>query len=208
MTEEKQTVRCPNCGTESIFDSSNQDKLYCQECGKDLTKYVITGNNTPKTEKTPEKIILCPNCGNNVRDNVVFCPMCGYDFLKKETSTCSHCETNNKDDNLTKKVKTNSTKKSSSTLETLSFFVGGTVFAVIFGFLALFWFGSKIYELSSQGSDNSIQQIFNAIQIVGMAVSAGIGIILAFIIKLFIGLITKLNIISEQISDLQKQNNK
>ena len=108
MSENKQTVGCPNCGTENVFDSSYQDKLYCQECGKDLTKYVITENNTFNTETMPEQANLensnienvseketdkeykiCPNCENECGCDDTFCNKCGQK-LNIETK-CPNC---------------------------------------------------------------------------------------------------------------------
>ncbi len=46
MSEEN--VRCPKCGSENTFDSNSQNKLYCRECGKNLSKYVLTSENSAK----------------------------------------------------------------------------------------------------------------------------------------------------------------
>lgn len=39
MSEEKETIRCPKCGTENSTD----DK-FCKECGKNLSKYIYNKN--------------------------------------------------------------------------------------------------------------------------------------------------------------------
>lgn len=39
MTEEQKTIKCPKCGTENSTD----DK-FCQECGKNLAKYIYNKN--------------------------------------------------------------------------------------------------------------------------------------------------------------------
>lgn len=46
MSEEN--IRCPKCGSENTFDSNSQNKLYCRECGKKLSKYVLTNENSAK----------------------------------------------------------------------------------------------------------------------------------------------------------------
>lgn len=131
--------------------------------------------------ETESKTIKCPKCGaeNNI-DNL-YCENCGYDLTKKPKKQ----------------------NKPSSTLEILSFLVFSAIFAVALGFLAICWFAGKMYDLSQ--AENSLQQIYNAIEIIGMEISVGVGIILAFIIMLSIRIITKLNTISIQI---QEQNNK
>ena len=55
MPNSEQIIGCPNCGTENIFNGNRQDKLYCQECGKDLTKYVIIEDNAQTMETISEK---------------------------------------------------------------------------------------------------------------------------------------------------------
>lgn len=82
MIDKKQVVGCPNCGTENTFDSNNQNKLFCQECGKDLTKYVIAENNTSKA-KIYEQTLLCQKCGQVISNDSDFCPFCGNEICRQ-----------------------------------------------------------------------------------------------------------------------------
>lgn len=131
----------------------------------------------------PNDKTKCPKCGTENDTNNTYCENCG--------------------NNLTDRTEIKSLKKPSSTLEILSFLVFSAVFSAALGFLAICWLAGKMYNLSQ--AENSLQQIYNAIEIMGMEISIGVGIILAFIIMLSIRIITKLNAILIQ---LQEQNNK
>lgn len=123
---------------------------------------------------------------------------------KRETqndTSNTYCE--NCGNNLTDRTEIKNLKKPSSTLEILSFLAFSAVFATALGFLAICWLAGRMYDLSH--AENSLQQIYNAIEILGMEISIGVGIILAFIIMLSIRIITKLNVILTQ---LQEQNKK
>lgn len=93
MEDEIQTVRCTRCGTENVFNSNCQGKLYCRECKKDLTKYVITKNDTKETKTALEQTILCPKCGSMIDINSLFCFACGFQ-VKSETPKCHNCGAN------------------------------------------------------------------------------------------------------------------
>jgi len=63
MSEEKQMVGCPKCGTENIIDSNNK---YCKECGKDLSKYIYTPEVKKSTANKSKKLSIGHYIGNGV----------------------------------------------------------------------------------------------------------------------------------------------
>lgn len=74
---------CGNCGfdTEKKPEAKKEQSLMCSACGSAIEK------NTKFCPECGRKINHCPNCGNDIGDDITRCDICGYE----KPQQCPNC---------------------------------------------------------------------------------------------------------------------
>lgn len=84
---DKSFLKCKYCG--NALDDGNESMSWKCSCGNEINCKLIdfAEKEEQPIEHTQSNLIKCPECGNEVVNDVNICPSCGYEIIPSETGT-------------------------------------------------------------------------------------------------------------------------
>lgn len=81
---EKSYINCPSC--KKCLDDGNERIVWKCACGN-MNMAKLRDFEEMIESASKSKLIKCPECGNEVADNVNVCPSCGFEIIQSEAET-------------------------------------------------------------------------------------------------------------------------